>query len=79
MKDKETKETFDAAEAHHLLRSFLSLRLNDLGLLCRADSRGEPVIQLSPPLIAGPEEFEIMNSVLRKALTEAMAEMERHR
>ena len=25
------------------------------GLICRADDRGDPVVQLSPPLIAGPE------------------------
>lgn len=77
VKDRDTKETFGPEETHHLLRGFLSLRLNELGLLCRADSRGEPVIQLSPPLIAEAEEFEIMNGVLRKALTEAMAEMEK--
>lgn len=75
VKDPDTKETFTYDEAHHLLRKFLSNRLADLGLLCRADARGEPVIQLSPPLIAGPDEFELMNQVLRQALTEAMAEM----
>ena len=77
VKDPETKETFSYEESHHLLRTFLSNRLAELGLLCRADARGEPVIQLSPPLIAGPSEFEIMNQVIRQALTEAMAEMER--
>lgn len=76
VKDRHTKETFGYEETQHLLRSFLSNRLNELGLLCRADSRGEPVIQLAPPLIATPEEFDVMNGVLRKALTEAMAEME---
>lgn len=76
VKDRDTKETFGYEETQHLLRSFLSNRLNELGLLCRADSRGEPVIQLAPPLIATPEEFDVMNGVLRKALTEAMAEME---
>ena len=45
-------------------------------VVCRADARGEPVIQLSPPLIAGPTEFDTMNQVIRQALTEAMAEME---
>ena len=75
VKDPDTKETFTYDEAHHLLRKFLSNRLAELGLLCRADARGEPVIQLSPPLIAGPDEFDLMNQVLRQALTEAMAEM----
>ncbi|MAH12051.1 MAG: aspartate aminotransferase family protein, partial [Acidimicrobiaceae bacterium] len=76
VKDPETKETFTSDEAQHLLRGFLSNRLAELGLLCRADARGEPVIQLSPPLIAGPTEFDIMNQVIRQALTEAMAVME---
>ena len=79
VKDPETKETFSYEEAHHLLRSFLSNRLAELGLLCRADARGEPVIQLSPPLVAGPAEFDTMNQVIRQALTEAMAEMDRFR
>jgi len=30
---------------------------------------------LAPPLIAGPEEFDVINGVLRQAFTEAMAEM----
>ncbi len=77
VKDRDTKETFTAEESHHLLRSFLTNRMADLGLICRADSRGEPVIQLAPPLIAGPDEFEVINSVLRQAFTEAMAEMQK--
>jgi adenosylmethionine-8-amino-7-oxononanoate aminotransferase len=40
-------------------------------LICRADDRGEPVITLSPPLIAGPAEFEFIRSTLRAVLTEA--------
>ena len=75
VKDRDSKETFTAEESDHLLRDFLSNRLLELGLICRADDRGEPVVQLSPPLIAGPEQFEEINGVLRQALTEAMAEM----
>lgn len=75
VKDRDSKETFSGDEADHLLRGFLSNRLLELGLICRADDRGEPVVQLSPPLIAGPDEFERINQVLRQALTEAMAEM----
>lgn len=77
VKDSRTKESFSPDEANRLLRGFLSLRLAELGLICRADSRGETVIQLSPPLIAGPEQFEEMNRILRQALTEAMAEIGR--
>jgi len=77
VKDQATKATFSDDEAHHLLRGFLSHRMAELGLICRADSRGDPVIQLAPPLIAGPPEFERINLVLRQALTEAMAELEK--
>ena len=46
VKDKATKETFDDAEAEQLLRGFLSKALFEAGLYCRADDRGDPVIQL---------------------------------
>ncbi|HJL76409.1 MAG TPA: aspartate aminotransferase family protein, partial [Acidimicrobiales bacterium] len=58
-----------------LLRGFLSNRFLELGLICRADDRGEPVIQLSPPLIAEQAEFDFINQTLRSALTEATARM----
>ena len=54
VKDKDTKETFIDEESETLLRGFLSGELFRRGLICRADDRGDPVIQLSPPLIAGP-------------------------
>ena len=71
VKDRETKETFDDEESEWLLRGFLSGELFERGLICRADDRGDPVIQLSPPLIAGPEQFEEIESVLRPVLEEA--------
>jgi adenosylmethionine-8-amino-7-oxononanoate aminotransferase len=71
VKDRETKETFDDEESEWLLRGFLSGALFERGLICRADDRGDPVIQLSPPLIAGPDDFEEIRSVLRPVLEEA--------
>ncbi len=71
VKDKDTKESFDDDEAETLLRGFLSGELYRRGLICRADDRGDPVIQLSPPLIAGPEQFEEIEGILRAVLTEA--------
>ena len=71
VKDKETKETFDDAEADRLLRGFLSGALYEAGLICRADDRGDPVVQLAPPLTCGEEHFEFMTSTLRTVLTEA--------
>ena len=71
VKDKATKETFDDDEAERLLRGFLSKALFDAGLYCRADDRGDPVVQLAPPLIIGQSEFDFMEQVLRSVLTEA--------
>ena len=78
VKDRETKETFDDDEAETLLRGFLSGELYRRGLICRADDRGDPVIQLSPPLIAGPEQFQEIESILRAVLTEAGERMHVH-
>ncbi|MEI8081042.1 MAG: aminotransferase class III-fold pyridoxal phosphate-dependent enzyme, partial [Actinomycetes bacterium] len=71
VKDKATKESFSAAEADRILRGFLSKALFDAGLYCRADDRGDPVIQLAPPLIIGQSEFDEIESILRSVLTEA--------
>ena len=58
VKDKATKETFDDAESERLLRGFLSKALFDAGLYCRADDRGDPVVQLAPPLICDQAHFD---------------------
>jgi adenosylmethionine-8-amino-7-oxononanoate aminotransferase len=71
VKDKETRESFDDAECDELLRGFVSPQLFERGLICRADDRGDPVVQLSPPLVAGPEEFEFIASTLAAVLEEA--------
>ncbi|ORA59300.1 aspartate aminotransferase family protein [Mycobacteroides franklinii] len=71
VKDKATKATFSNEESERLLRGFLSTALWDAGLYCRADDRGDPVIQLAPPLISGPHEFDAIEQILRGVLTEA--------
>jgi adenosylmethionine-8-amino-7-oxononanoate aminotransferase len=71
VKNKETKETFDDAESERLLRGFLSKALFDNGLYCRADDRGDPVIQLAPPLICDQEQFDEIEQILRAVLTQA--------
>jgi adenosylmethionine-8-amino-7-oxononanoate aminotransferase len=76
VKDKETKESFDDEESEWLLRGYLSGALYENGLICRADDRGDPVIQLSPPLIADTEQFEEMGTILRRVLTEASERLE---
>ena len=71
VKDKETRETFTREESESLLRGFLSARLFERGLICRADDRGDPVVQISPPLVAGTAEFEEIAGILGDVLAEA--------
>jgi adenosylmethionine-8-amino-7-oxononanoate aminotransferase len=76
VKDKETKEGFTDDESETLLRGFLSLRLFERGLICRADDRGDPVVQISPPLIAGQAEFDEMVGILGDVLSEASQQVD---
>jgi adenosylmethionine-8-amino-7-oxononanoate aminotransferase len=71
VKDKETRETFNDEECERLLRGFLTPRMFEAGLICRADDRGDPVIQISPPLVAARAEFEELVGILGEVLTEA--------
>ena len=75
VKDKATKETFDDDESERLLRGYLSHALFDAGLVCRADDRGDPVIQLAPPLICTQEHFDEIEQILRSVLTEAWSRL----
>jgi adenosylmethionine-8-amino-7-oxononanoate aminotransferase len=71
VKDKETRETFSDEECETLLRGFLSPRLFERGLICRADDRGDPVVQISPPLVADQAEFDEITGILGDVLAEA--------
>ena len=76
-KDKETRATFDDGECETLLRQFLSPRLFERGLICRADDRGDPVVQISPPLVAGQAEFDRIVSILGDVLAEAWTRLQK--
>ena len=71
VKDRDTRETFNDDESERLLRGFLSKALFDAGLYCRADDRGDPVVQLAPPLICDETHFAEMEQILRTVLSEA--------
>jgi adenosylmethionine-8-amino-7-oxononanoate aminotransferase len=71
VKDKETRESFSDEECERLLRGFLTPRMFEAGLICRADDRGDPVIQISPPLIAGQAEWDELVGILGTVLEEA--------
>jgi adenosylmethionine-8-amino-7-oxononanoate aminotransferase len=77
VKDKDTRESFNDEECESLLRGFLSPRLFERGLICRSDDRGDPVVQISPPLVAGQEEFDQIVSILGDVLAEAWTRLHR--
>jgi adenosylmethionine-8-amino-7-oxononanoate aminotransferase len=75
VKDKASKATFNDEESERLLRGFLSPALLEAGLYCRADDRGDPVVQLAPPLISGQSEFNEIEQKLRHVLSEAARQL----
>jgi adenosylmethionine-8-amino-7-oxononanoate aminotransferase len=77
VKDRDTRAGFTSDECETLLRDFLSPRLFERGLICRADDRGDPVVQISPPLVAGREEFDQIVSILGDVLAEAWTRIRR--
>jgi adenosylmethionine-8-amino-7-oxononanoate aminotransferase len=76
VKDKETRETFTHEESEELLRGFLSQALYERGLICRADDRGDPVVQISPPLVATQAEFDEIAGILGDVLAEAWSRLD---
>ncbi len=77
VKDRDTREGFSEQECERLLRGFLSNALFEAGLICRADDRGDPVVQISPPLVAGQAEFDEIVRILGEVLTEAQRHLGR--
>jgi adenosylmethionine-8-amino-7-oxononanoate aminotransferase len=75
LKDLPIVGDVDDAESERLLRGFLSKALYDSGLYCRADDRGDPVVQLSPPLICDQEHFDEIEQKLRDVLDEAWSHL----
>ncbi|MFE7813542.1 aspartate aminotransferase family protein [Streptomyces sp. NBRC 110035] len=75
VKDKHTKESFDDEETERVLYGFLSKKLYENGLYCRADDRGDPVVQLAPPLISDQETFDEIEQILRATLSEAWTKL----
>ncbi|MGZ8693347.1 MAG: aspartate aminotransferase family protein [Gaiellaceae bacterium] len=77
VKDKDTRESFNDEDCETLLRGFVSPRMFERGLICRSDDRGDPVVQISPPLVAGQQEFDQIVSILGDVLAEAWTRLHR--
>ena len=77
VKDAGTKQTFDDDECEALLRGYLSPAFFEAGLICRADDRGDPVVQISPPLVATETEMDEIGGIRGEVLSEARRRMGR--
>jgi adenosylmethionine-8-amino-7-oxononanoate aminotransferase len=71
VKNQETKETWAGEDAERLLRGYVSPEIFRRGLICRSDDRGDPVVQLAPPLISTRADIDFMVGTLREVFTEA--------
>ncbi|HVA70201.1 MAG TPA: aspartate aminotransferase family protein [Acidimicrobiales bacterium] len=71
VKNQETKETWAGDDAERLLRGYVSPEMFRRGLICRSDDRGDPVVQLAPPLISTRNDIDFMAGVLREVFTGA--------
>ena len=71
VKDQGTKETWFGDDAERLLRGYVSPEIFRRGLICRSDDRGDPVVQLAPPLISTRADIDFIVEVLREVFTGA--------
>jgi 4-aminobutyrate aminotransferase-like enzyme len=67
--DEDTRLT--QAERDDLLRGFLPHALREVGIVARADDRGDAVIQIAPPLISDAALLDEIVAALRVVLTRA--------
>ncbi len=75
VKDKATKEPFSKSDCERILRGVVAPGLWEAGVYCRADDRGQAVVQFAPPLICGQAEFDQIESAMRSALTDAWSQL----
>ena len=71
VKNQETRETWAGEDAERLLRGYVSPEIYRRGLICRSDDRGDPVVQLAPPLISTRADIDFMVGTMREVFTGA--------
>jgi adenosylmethionine-8-amino-7-oxononanoate aminotransferase len=75
VKDQTTKEPFTSADCERILRGVVAPGMWEAGVYCRADDRGNAVVQFAPPLICGQAEFDQIESAMRSVLSDAWAQL----
>ena len=73
VKDQASRESFEGDEAERLLRGYVSPEMFRRGLICRSDDRGDPVVQLAPPLISTRNDIDFMVGTLREVFDGALS------
>ena len=71
VKDQTNKEPFTRDDCERILRGVIAPGMWEAGVYCRADDRGQAVVQFAPPLICGQPEFDEIESTLRSVLSDA--------
>jgi hypothetical protein len=67
----------EAHERDALLRGFIPRRLRELGLIARADDRGDAVVQIAPILTSDRDVLDAIVDRLGELLSGASQELER--
>ncbi|WP_395727988.1 aspartate aminotransferase family protein [Nakamurella sp.] len=75
VRDRATREPFSRADCERVLRGFIAPAIFEAGVYCRADDRGNAVVQFAPPLICGQPEFDQIESAMRSVLTDAWTKL----
>jgi adenosylmethionine-8-amino-7-oxononanoate aminotransferase len=71
VKSQTDKSPFSRDDCERVLRGRIAPGLWEAGVYCRADDRGQAVVQFAPPLICGQAEFDQIEAALRTVLTDA--------
>ncbi|GAA1576795.1 aspartate aminotransferase family protein [Dactylosporangium maewongense] len=68
-------ERLGDANREALIRGYLPRKFRELGLIARADDRGDAVVQIGPPLVSTASDLDEMVALLTQALVEAPQEL----
>lgn len=73
VKDRDTRESIAGPEGETFLAEVLTPRIKHNGLICRLDDRGDPAVQIAPPLVSDRAVFDEIFAALGEALEYASA------
>jgi adenosylmethionine-8-amino-7-oxononanoate aminotransferase len=75
VRDQASKEPFSRDDCERVLRGSIAPGMWNAGVYCRADDRGQAVVQFAPTLTSGQAEFDEIEAALRSVLTAACTKL----